>query len=39
LLFLAWHSEKRKKQTEKEFEDWLDLVESIGATEDPKVQK
>jgi hypothetical protein len=39
LLFLAWHSEKRKKQTDKAFEEWLELVESIGATEDPKVQK
>jgi hypothetical protein len=37
LLFLAWHSEKRKKQTDKEFETWLELVDAIGATEDPKV--
>jgi hypothetical protein len=37
LLFLAWHSEKRKKQTDKEFEAWLELVDAIGATEDPKV--
>ena len=37
LLFLAWHSEKRKKQTEKEYEEWLELVDSIGTTEDPKV--
>jgi hypothetical protein len=36
LLFLAWHSEKRKKQTEKEYEEWLELVDSIGTTEDPK---
>ncbi len=39
LLFLAWHSEKRKKETDKAYEEWLELVESIGATEDPKVQK
>jgi hypothetical protein len=38
LLYLAWHSEKRKKQTDKDFEDWLELVDSIGATEDPKVK-
>ena len=37
LLFLAWHSEKRRKQTDKEFEAWLELVDAIGATEDPKV--
>jgi hypothetical protein len=39
LLFLAWHSEKRRKQTELEYEPWLDLVDSIGATEDPKAQQ
>jgi hypothetical protein len=38
LLFLAWHSEKRKKQTDKEFEAWLDTVETIGQTDDPKAQ-
>lgn len=37
LLFLAWHSEKRRKQTEVDYDTWLDLVDSIGATEDPKV--
>jgi hypothetical protein len=37
LLFLAWHSEKRRKQTELEYEAWLDLVDSIGTSEDPKV--
>lgn len=36
LLFLAWHSEKRTKQTEKPYEEWLDLVDSIGETSDPK---
>jgi hypothetical protein len=39
LLFLAWHSEQRKKQTTLDYETWLDSVESIGAAEDPKVQK
>jgi hypothetical protein len=39
LLFLAWHSEKRRKATELEFEAWLDTVESVGHTEDPKATK
>jgi len=39
LLFLAWHSEKRRKATDKSYEDWLDLVETVGATEDPKATK
>ena len=36
LLFLAWHSEKRRKQTDKTYEEWIELIETIGATEDPK---
>ncbi len=36
LLFLAWHSEKRRKQTTEEYETWLDSVDSIGTTDDPK---
>lgn len=36
LLFLAWHSEKRRKATEDEYEKWLDSVEAVGASEDPK---
>ena len=36
LLFLAWHSEKRRKQTDKPYEEWVDLVETIGANNDPK---
>ena len=36
LLFLAWHSEKRRKQTDKPYEEWVDLVETIGASTDPK---
>jgi hypothetical protein len=39
LLFLAWHSEKRRKATELEFEAWLDTVETVGQTDDPKVTK
>jgi hypothetical protein len=36
LLFLAWHSEKRRKQTDKTYEEWIELVETVGPTEDPK---
>jgi hypothetical protein len=37
LLFLAWHSEKRTNSTKKEFEPWLDEVESINVSDiDPK---
>ena len=36
LLFLAWHSEQRRKQTTLAYEAWLDSVESVGATDDPK---
>lgn len=36
LLFLAWHSEKRRKATADDYEKWLESVESIGQTEDPK---
>jgi hypothetical protein len=36
LLFLAWHSEKRRKLTDKSYEVWIDDVDSIGADEDPK---
>lgn len=36
LLFLAWHSEKRRNQTTAEYEAWLDTVDSIGTTDDPK---
>jgi hypothetical protein len=39
LLFLAWHSEKRRKATELEFEAWLDTVETVGQTDDPKATK
>ncbi len=37
LLFLAWHSLYRQKKTTKEFDAWLDDVESIEPSEqDPK---
>jgi hypothetical protein len=37
LLFLAWHSEKRTKGTEHDYETWLSSVASIGDGEsDPK---
>jgi hypothetical protein len=37
LLFLAWHSEKRTKATEKEFNDWLNDIESVEPdTDAPK---
>lgn len=37
LLFLAWHSESRRKETKKEFDAWLDDVDQIGVSEnDPK---
>jgi hypothetical protein len=36
LLFLAWHSEKRRKATDKSYEVWIDDVETIGADDDPK---
>lgn len=36
LLFLAWHSEKRRKQTDKSYDEWIELVETIGANNDPK---
>ena len=37
LLFLAWHSEKRTKATNKTFEEWAETVESVGEAEsDPK---
>jgi hypothetical protein len=39
LLFLAWHSEKRRKATQLEFEAWLDTVETVGQSDDPKDTK
>lgn len=34
LLFLAWHSEKRTKATNKEFNDWLNEVETVEPDQD-----
>jgi hypothetical protein len=36
LLFLAWASETRTKATAKPFDEWIDGVVSVSATDDPK---
>ena len=37
LLWLAWHSEFRRKETVAESETWLEKVESVGGSDsDPK---
>ena len=37
LLFLAWHSEKRTKATDKPYEEWLSTVAGVGDSDkDPK---
>lgn len=37
LFFLSWHSEQRTAATKKSFEDWLDTVEKVEASDlDPK---
>ncbi len=37
LLYLAWHSMSRKKETDKDFDTWVEFVESIVPGEpDPK---
>ena len=37
LLFLAWHSLYRQKQTDKDFDTWVELVETVGSSAiDPK---
>ena len=37
LLFLAWHSEFRRKATTLEFDPWVETVANIGASDlDPK---
>jgi hypothetical protein len=35
LLFLSWHSEFRTKATKKEFNEWLEEVEGVEASETP----
>jgi hypothetical protein len=38
LLWLAWHSLNRKKQSELSWEKWLEVVEDIDTTEEsPKI--
>jgi hypothetical protein len=37
LLFLAWHSEKRRKATDLGYDAWLETVDSVGESKsDPK---
>lgn len=36
LLFLAWSAETRLRLTDKTFEQWVELVESVGAADTPK---
>lgn len=37
LLWLAWHSEKRRGETKADFDSWIDTVESVGGSDtDPK---
>ena len=36
LLFLAWHVEKRTKQTSADFDTWLESVDSVIAVESKK---
>jgi hypothetical protein len=39
LLFIAWHSLNRQKETAKDFDTWLDEVESIEPSDDdPKLK-
>jgi hypothetical protein len=39
LLYLAWASEVRTKSTAKSFDEWVDEVEGISASDDPKASK
>lgn len=37
LCFLAWASETRTKATDKDFDSWMELISSVGASDtDPK---
>ena len=37
LLYLAWHSEKRTNATKKDFDSWLDDIDSVEVSDkDPK---
>lgn len=35
-LYLAWHSQKRTKDTDLSFEKWLETIDAVGAGSDPK---
>jgi hypothetical protein len=39
LLYLAWASEVRTKSTAKSFDEWVDEVVTISASDDPKASK
>lgn len=37
MFYLAWHSEKRTGGTKQTFEEWLDTIAGVGASDsDPK---
>lgn len=36
ICFLAWHSQKRTKATDLDFESWLETIEIVEMDEDPK---
>lgn len=37
LVWLAWQSEQRRKETKKDFDSWLDDIESVTPSDlDPK---
>lgn len=33
LFYLAWHSEKRTNSTKKDFDNWLDEIDSVEVSE------
>lgn len=36
LLYLAWHALSRTKQTDKDFLDWVELVDTATGVDTPK---
>lgn len=36
LYWLAWHSEKRTKATDLDFDAWLETIEGLGSVEEKK---
>ena len=34
LVWLAWHSISRRKQTKHDFENWLDTIDGVEASEE-----